>query len=75
MTRKMKDSGVEWIGQIPEDWEVTKLKQLASFHNGDRGKNYPSGNDLVDEGVYFLTSNNIHGYYLDIDKSIRKEIG
>lgn len=74
MTRKMKDSGIEWIGEIPEDWEVTKLKQLASFHNGDRGKNYPSGNDLVDEGVYFLTSNNIHGYYLDIDKSISKFI-
>ena len=74
MTRKMKDSGVEWIGEIPEDWEVTKLKQLASFHNGDRGKNYPSGNDLVDEGVYFLTSNNIHGYYLDIGKSISKFI-
>ncbi|ERT57245.1 type I restriction enzyme S subunit [Peptoniphilus koenoeneniae] len=74
MTRKMKDSGIEWIGEIPEEWEVTKLKQLASFHNGDRGKNYPSGNDLVDEGVYFLTSNNIHGYYLDIDKSISKFI-
>lgn len=70
----MKDSGIEWIGEIPEEWEVTKLKQLASFHNGDRGKNYPSGNDLVDEGVYFLTSNNIHGYYLDIDKSISKFI-
>lgn len=25
---KMKDSGVEWIGDIPEDWEVTKTKYL-----------------------------------------------
>ena len=25
---KMKDSGVEWIGEIPEDWEVIKLKYL-----------------------------------------------
>jgi type I restriction enzyme S subunit len=23
---KMKDSGVEWIGQIPEHWEVKKVK-------------------------------------------------
>lgn len=23
---KMKDSGVEWLGEIPEHWEVTKLK-------------------------------------------------
>lgn len=25
----MKDSGIEWIGEIPEDWEVVKLKHLA----------------------------------------------
>lgn len=26
MSRKMKDSGVEWIGEIPEDWETHKIK-------------------------------------------------
>jgi len=25
----MKDSGVEWIGEIPEGWEVTSLKRLV----------------------------------------------
>lgn len=25
---KMKDSGVEWIGEVPEDWKVRKLKYL-----------------------------------------------
>lgn len=29
--RKMKDSGVEWIGEIPEEWEVIKLKYISSF--------------------------------------------
>lgn len=28
--RKMKDSGVEWIGEIPEKWSVWKMKHLAS---------------------------------------------
>ncbi len=28
MVRKMKDSGVEWIGEIPEDWEVVRLKNI-----------------------------------------------
>jgi len=28
MARKMKDSGVEWIGEIPENWEVKPLKQI-----------------------------------------------
>ena len=31
MERKMKDSGIEWIGEIPEGWEVTKLKYLSTF--------------------------------------------
>lgn len=26
MTRKMKDSGIEWIGEIPEDWEIKRLQ-------------------------------------------------
>ena len=27
---KLKDSGVEWIGQIPEGWEAKKLRYLAN---------------------------------------------
>lgn len=34
MARKMKDSGVEWIGEIPEEWKVTKLKNIVKFQNG-----------------------------------------
>ena len=34
MARQMKDSGVEWIGEIPEEWEVCKLKKCMSFING-----------------------------------------
>lgn len=30
----MKDSGVEWIGEIPEEWKVTKLKNIVKFQNG-----------------------------------------
>ncbi|PMC60315.1 restriction endonuclease subunit S [Finegoldia magna] len=26
MTRKMKDSEIEWIGEIPEDWEINRLQ-------------------------------------------------
>ncbi len=31
MGRTMKDSGIEWIGEIPEDWTVKKIKYCASF--------------------------------------------
>ena len=30
MGRKMKDSGIEWIGKIPEGWEITKIKHIVS---------------------------------------------
>jgi len=29
-----KDSGIEWLGQIPEYWEVKPLKHVANFVNG-----------------------------------------
>ena len=30
----MKDSGVDWIGKIPEKWEITKLKYITSISRG-----------------------------------------
>ena len=30
----LKDSGVEWIGQVPEHWEVKKIKAFAKINNG-----------------------------------------
>ena len=39
---KMKDSGIEWIGEIPETWEValnkfvmTKIKQIIPKYTGE----------------------------------------
>ena len=31
-----KDSGIEWIGEIPEYWEVKKIKFITSNHDGKR---------------------------------------
>lgn len=33
MGRKMKDSGVEWIGEIPENWKIGKIGQLYKERN------------------------------------------
>ena len=35
---KYKDSGVEWIGEIPIDWNVRKLKSIANILNGSTPK-------------------------------------
>lgn len=65
--RKMKDSGVEWIGEIPESWNVGKLGYFIQVYNGDRSSNYPSGNDLQEDGVPFITSSNLEKDELCID--------
>ena len=31
MARKMKDSGIEWIGEIPEGWSVSKVLHYLSI--------------------------------------------
>ena len=31
---KLKDSGIQWIGQIPEEWEALKMKHISTFING-----------------------------------------
>lgn len=48
MTRKMKDSGIEWIGDIPEEWEVVKLKYISEFYNGFSF----DSNDLISDYTY-----------------------
>ena len=50
----MKDSGIEWLGEIPEHWEVKKLKLLANIQGRIGFKGYTVG-DLVSEGEGALT--------------------
>ncbi|UXS36932.1 restriction endonuclease subunit S [Staphylococcus delphini] len=61
MSREMKDSGIEWIGKIPEDWEVVKLGVVADISTG----NTPTDPDNIkyskSEGVDWLKTNNLLG--------------
>lgn len=31
MAREMKDSGIEWIAEIPKEWEIKRIKYVAEF--------------------------------------------
>lgn len=42
---KMKDSGVEWIGAVPEHWKLGKLKHLVSIKNGQDYKHVETDDD------------------------------
>ena len=44
---KMKDSGIEWLGEIPEHWEVRKLKYSVRLNSHTTFENQESGNTKV----------------------------
>ncbi|CAA0210651.1 restriction endonuclease subunit S [Tenacibaculum maritimum] len=43
----LKDSGIEWLGDIPEHWTIAKFKYFAKIRNGKDQKSV-----LVDDGKY-----------------------
>lgn len=60
----MKDSGVEWIGEIPEEWDSVRLKSLYDSSKGDAVRVGPFGSalassDFVPEGVWVYTQRTV----------------
>lgn len=57
---KYKDSGIEWIGEIPEHWEVTKIQYLAQLKSGYN----LTTEEITDCALYpVYGGNGIRGYY------------
>ncbi|HEC1781851.1 TPA: restriction endonuclease subunit S [Campylobacter lari] len=38
--KNFKDSGIEWLGEIPEHWEVVKINKIVTFVNGYAFENF-----------------------------------
>lgn len=56
---EVKYSGVEWIGEIPKDWKVMRLRNVFTFSKGLT----ITKEDLEDEGVYCVNYGEIHSKY------------
>jgi type I restriction enzyme S subunit len=62
----MKDSGIEWLGEVPEHWEVIPLKRVADIQTGvAKGKNN-SGKTTI--SVPYLRVANVQDGYLDLSE-------
>ncbi len=46
-----KDSGVDWIGEIPQEWKMRKLKFLGNIYAGINGKKGDDFNKEYSEGI------------------------
>ena len=53
MARKMKDSGIEWIGEIPEGWEIRKIKNNFMIYAGATPKSEKA--EYWDGGIPWIT--------------------
>ena len=63
----MKDSGVAWLGDVPEHWVVTKIKNACYINDGNHGEEYPTADDFTEseEGVPFIRAGNIKNMKID----------
>mgnify|MGYP000550632301 CR=1 FL=1 len=64
-----KDSGIEWLGLVPLDWGVTKLKYTVSIFGRIGFRGY-TVNDIVDEGdgAIVLSPSNINDDQFTLEK-------
>lgn len=56
----MRNSGIDWIGEIPGHWSVCRIKDLANLQSGTN----LTSNDIADAGDYpVYGGNGLRGYY------------
>lgn len=77
MAREMKDSGVEWIGEIPAGWKIGKIKHFYTLMIGftpdtrnpmfydDSGYMWVNISDMEDGKTIFETKKRISKQYVD----------
>ena len=67
--RPMKDSGIEWIGEIPAEWEIRKIFRAIN-KVGDIDHYMP---DSVDDGIPYLMTGDLQEKLSDVNlKSCKK---
>lgn len=62
---EMKDSGIPWIGKIPKDWEIKRLKYACNKISD--GTHFSP--ITVDNGYPYLTAKDIQGLTIDFEKA------
>lgn len=61
----MKNSGVEWLGEVPEQWGVSRIKFIVSTPVTDGPHETP---EILDEGIPFVSAEAINNGRIDFTK-------
>src|SRR5690606_2286580 len=68
-TVPMKDSGVEWLGEVPEHWVVTRLGRVTEMESG-----YPfPAEQFVDDGIPVVRMSDLKEGQVSLDSIKRVE--
>lgn len=67
-----KDSGVEWLGRVPEHWQIKRLKHIANVQTGVAKGKDNEGKDTIE--VPYLRVANVQDGYLSLDDVTTIEI-
>ena len=68
MAEKMKPSGIDWIGDIPESWDVVRIKDIGTYRNGLTYAPEDIAED--DNGTLVLRSSNIQNGKISYDDNV-----
>ncbi len=68
MTR-MKESGIDWIGQIPEEWEISKIKFTTQL-NGRIGWQGLTSAEYKEEGPYLITGTDFQNGTINFETAV-----
>jgi type I restriction enzyme, S subunit len=67
-----KDSGVEWLGRVPEHWQIKRLKHIANVQTGVAKGKDNEGKDTIE--VPYLRVANVQDGYFSLDDVATIEI-
>lgn len=66
----MKNSGIDWIGEIPEGWKVKRLKEIFLLQTGTTPKDYANGLD-TDNLINWFTPSDVSEMNCELNGSQR----
>ena len=68
MTR-MKESGIDWIGKIPQEWDISKIKFTTQL-NGRIGWQGLTSAEYKEEGPYLITGTDFHNGTINFETAV-----
>ena len=65
----MKESGIDWIGQIPEEWQISKIKFTTQL-NGRIGWQGLTSAEYKEEGPYLITGTDFQNGTINFETAV-----